>query len=58
LPRVSASRLHERGFSLAVDGLMGTPSHEKNVDVHPPCLMTKGIVEVSGFAFVLALSWI
>jgi len=25
---------------------------------HPPHLMTEGLVEVSGFAFVLALSWI
>jgi len=62
LPRASASRLHERGFSLAADGLLGMPSHSLQLSAgdgtHPPRLMTEGLAEVSGFAFVLALSLI
>jgi hypothetical protein len=62
LPRASASRFHERGFSLAADGLLGMPSHSLQLSAgdgtHPPRLMTEGLAEVSGFAFVLALSWI
>ncbi|CAK9214821.1 unnamed protein product [Sphagnum troendelagicum] len=50
LPRASASRFHERGFSLAADGLLGMPSHSLQVSAgdgtHPPRLMTEGLAEV------------
>jgi hypothetical protein len=53
LPRASASRFHERGFSLAADGLLGMPSHSLQLSAgdgtHPPRLMTEGLAEVSGW---------
>jgi hypothetical protein len=62
LPRASAFGLHEKGFSLATNGLLGMPSHGLQFFIgdgtHPPHLMIEGFVEVSGFAFILALSWI